>query len=69
MAKDTTANPTKPGMTRVKLNSSRCGHRTNERGEVTGEFVQQVGQEVDMPHDEAERYVNSGLADLVATGS
>lgn len=69
MAKDATL-PTAPANTkRVRLNCSRCGHRTNDKGEVIGEFVQQVGQEVDMPNDEADRYVNAGLADLVPVGS
>ncbi len=69
MAKDTSPIASAPARVqntkRVRLNCSRCGHRTNAKGEVIGEYVQQIGQIVEVPADEADRCVNSGIAEFV----
>jgi hypothetical protein len=52
---------------KVKLNSSRCGHKYDAQGRFIGVFSEAVGQVVDMPKDEAERYLERGLASLPDT--
>jgi len=54
---------------KVKLTSARCGHSYDGKvspglphGRFTGVFSQAAGQVVDMPKDEAERYIERGLA-------
>lgn len=47
----------------VRLLSSRVGHRFDSKGQVVGQFAQAVGDVVTMPHDEAERYIERGLAE------
>ena len=54
------------GTMKVKLNSARVGHRFNDKGAFAGEFAQAVGDIVDMPVDEAERYLERGLASPVS---
>lgn len=49
----------------VKLLSSRAGHRFDSEGRVVGQFAQSVGDVVQMPRDEAERYIERGLAEAV----
>lgn len=49
---------------KVKLVSGRVGHRYDDKGRFTGEFAQSPGQVIDMPKDEAERYLERGLAVL-----
>lgn len=49
---------------KVQLVSGRVGHRTDEKGRFLGEFAQSAGQIVEMPKDEAERYLDRGLATL-----
>ena len=57
----------------VKLTSARCGHSYDGKnkskefphGRFTGVFAQAAGAEVDMPDDEAQRYLDAGLAMLV----
>ena len=49
-------------MQRVRLNSARVGHTYNEEGLWTGEFNQASGDEVEMPTEEAKRYLQRGLA-------
>lgn len=56
---------------KVKLTSSRCGHKYDGKtapglphGRFIGVFAEAAGQTVDMPKDEAERYLASGLAVL-----
>lgn len=46
----------------VKLTSARVGHNFDKDGRFIGQFSQAVGQEVDMPNDEARRYIERGLA-------
>ncbi len=46
----------------VKLSSARCGHKFDKDGRFTGVFSQAAGDEVDMPDDEARRYLDRGLA-------
>ena len=53
----------------VKLNSSRAGHRFNDKGQAVGTFSQKEGDIVNMPVDEANRYIESGLADLVSSSN
>lgn len=50
---------------RVKLNSARVGHICDAKGRKTGEFAQAAGDVVDMPDDEAKRYIQKGLAQEV----
>lgn len=54
----------KPEITKVKLTSARVGHNYDKDGRRTGVFSQPVGAVVDMPLDEAERYLERGLATL-----
>lgn len=59
-------------MTKVKLLSARVGHsydgknidKNNPHGRFTGVFSQAAGTIVNMQDDEAERYLNAGLAEL-----
>lgn len=48
--------------TKVKLTSARVGHNFDDKGRQTGMFAQAAGEIVDMPADEAERYIAKGLA-------
>lgn len=48
--------------TRVKLTSARCGHSFDKQGRPTGVFGQAAGDIVDMPAEEARRYIEKGLA-------
>jgi hypothetical protein len=50
----------------VKLQSDRVGHKYDKDGRFIGVFSEAAGQEVDMPDDEAKRYVERGLASVVA---
>lgn len=50
----------------VKLTSPRCGHRFDKDGRFTGAYAQAAGDEVDMPEDEAKRYIERGLATPVS---
>jgi hypothetical protein len=52
-------------MRKVKLTSARCGHKFDGQGRFIGVFAEAAGQIVDMPKDEAERYVERGLAVFV----
>jgi len=52
---------------KVKLTSARAGHKFDAQGRFTGVFSEAVGQVVDMPKDEAERYLERGLATLPET--
>ena len=63
-------------MTRVKLTCSRVGtaydgKATKElpHGRATGTFSQAAGSIVNMPDDEAERYIERGLAELAPKDS
>jgi len=47
---------------KVKLNSSRVGHKFDDKGRPTGVFSQAVGDIVEMPDAEARRYIERGLA-------
>lgn len=49
---------------KVQLTSSRCGHKFDAKGRFIGVFSEAVGQVVDMPDEEAERYLERGLAKL-----
>lgn len=49
-------------MVRVKLNSARAGHSYDGQGRQIGVFSNAAGELVDMPYDEAQRYLNAGLA-------
>lgn len=51
-------------MVRVKLNSARAGHSFDKEGRHTGQFVQAVGDIVEMPESEAKRHLDAGLASL-----
>ena len=67
----------KQAMRTVKLGTARAGHSFAHepngdlsRGAdgqpiVTGTFVQAVGDEVNMPADEAQRYIERGYASAV----
>lgn len=46
----------------VKLTSARVGHKYDKDGRCTGVFSEAAGQEVEMPNDEAQRYLDRGLA-------
>lgn len=52
-------------LVRVKLNSARAGHSFDRDGRQTGQFIQAVGDIVEMPESEAQRHFNAGLASLV----
>lgn len=52
-------------MQRVRLNSARVGHTYDDEGRWTGEFNQAAGDEVEMRSDEAQRYLQRGLASEV----
>lgn len=62
-------------MTRVKLISARVGHsydgknidKNNPHGRFTGVFSQAAGSIVSMADDEAQRYIDRGLAELAPT--
>lgn len=54
---------------KVKLNSARCGHKFDSKGRFIGVFAEYAGQEVDMPNDEAQRYIERGLAQQVDSNS
>ena len=47
---------------RVKLNSSRAGHRFDAQGRQVGSYVQNVGDVVEVDEDEALRLFDAGLA-------
>lgn len=47
---------------KVKLESARCGHRFDKERRFVGVFAQPHGAIVDMPEDEALRYLDKGLA-------
>lgn len=49
---------------KVKLLSSRCGHRFDSHGRFTGVFAEAAGQVVEMPENEAKTYLERGLATL-----
>lgn len=49
---------------KVKLTSSRCGHKFDTQGRFIGVFSEQVNQVVEMPEAEAKRYLDAGLAVL-----
>lgn len=57
---------------KVKLTSPRCGHsydgknisKENPHGRFTGVYSQAAGAIVEMPTDEAQRYLDRGLAEL-----
>lgn len=46
----------------VKLTSARCGHKYDKDGRFIGIFANAAGDEVDIPEDEARRYIDRGLA-------
>jgi hypothetical protein len=46
----------------VKLTSARVGNRFDDKGRFAGMYAQAAGEEVDMPDDEAKRYIAKGLA-------
>lgn len=50
---------------KVKLSSARVGHNYDPKGRFTGQFVQAAGDVVDMPNEEAQRYLERGLASKV----
>ena len=50
---------------KVKLHSARCGHTFDAKGRQMGVFAQAVGDVVEMPEDEATRYIDRGLASKV----
>lgn len=50
---------------KVKLSSARVGHNFDSKGRFTGQFSQAAGDIVDMPTDEAQRYLERGLASKV----
>lgn len=52
---------------KVKLTSARAGHTFDDKGRPTGVFAQAAGDVVDMPADEAKRYIDKGLAAPVQT--
>lgn len=49
----------------VKLTSGRVGHTFNSENQFAGMFAQAAGEEVEMPDDEARRYIAKGLASEV----
>jgi len=49
-------------MVSVKLNSGRVGNNLDRDGRVCGMFAQAAGEIVQMPSDEAQRYIEKGLA-------
>lgn len=51
-------------MVKVKLLSSRAGHRFNGKGQCIGSFAQAVNDIVEMDSDEAQRNIDAGLAIL-----
>lgn len=46
----------------VKLTSARVGHKYDKDRRFVGQFSQAAGDEVEMPDDEARRYIDNGLA-------
>lgn len=50
---------------KVKLSSARVGHNFDSKERFTGQFSQAAGDIVEMPTDEAQRYVERGLASKV----
>lgn len=52
---------------KVKLNTSRAGHRFDSNGRFTGVYSQQVGEVVDLPEDEAKRVIEAGQGSPVTT--
>jgi hypothetical protein len=46
----------------VKLTSARVGHKYDKAGRFIGQFSQAAGDEVEMPDEEARRYIDNGLA-------
>jgi hypothetical protein len=46
---------------KIQLNCARCGQLFDAQGKVCGDFAQAVGEIVDMPADEAKRYLDKGL--------
>jgi hypothetical protein len=50
---------------KVKLSSARVGHNFDSNKRFTGQFAQAAGDIVDMPTDEARRYIERGLASEV----
>lgn len=53
-----------PELTKVKLKCSRVGQRFRD-GQPVGVFAQEVGEEIEVPADEAERMVEAGQAAYV----
>lgn len=49
----------------VKLQTARVGHKYDKTGRFIGVFSEAAGQEVEMPDDEAKRYIERGLASIV----
>lgn len=54
----------KQQMMKVKLNCARCGQSTDSEGRPGPVFGQAAGEVVEMPADEAQRYLDRGLASL-----
>lgn len=50
---------------KVKLSSARVGHNYDSNKRFIGQFSQAAGDIVDMPNDEAARYIDRGLASKV----
>jgi len=46
----------------VVLNQSVAGHRTDEKGNVRSTFSYAAKSKMDLPADEAKRYVDAGIA-------
>lgn len=49
---------------KVKLTTARAGH-VQKNGRTVGEYVQQVGQEIELPTEEGLRLVDRAQATLV----
>lgn len=52
----------------VKLKCSRVEQRTNASGVPTGLVAREVGDEIEVPADEAERMVEAGQAAYIRGG-
>lgn len=53
---------------KVKLKCSRVEQRTNAQGVPMGLIAREVGDEIEVPADEAERMVDAGQAAYVGGG-
>lgn len=51
---------------KVRLTSSRCGQNFTADGKPGAIFAQAAGEVVEMPDDEAKRYIERGLASVVS---